>query len=61
VEGGDSKMYMTKRFKALLIAVVVLGWGAIGTNVYLNFLRKPSKPQVVTLDLNTGQIHYKSR
>lgn len=47
-------METSKRLKALLIAVVVVGWGAIGANIYLNFFKKPVQPNTTGLDLASG-------
>jgi len=54
-------METSKRLKVLLIAVVVVGWGAIGTNVYLNFFKKPVQPNTAGLDLVSGQTQRVSR
>lgn len=54
-------MHTNKRLKALLIAVIVVGWGAIGANIYLNFFKKSAMPTTAVLDLATGQIQYLPR
>ena len=61
VEKGVAEMETSKRLKALLIAVVVVGWGAIGTNIYLNFSKKPFQPNTTGLDMVSGQTQHVSR
>ena len=54
-------METSKRLKALLIAVVVVGWGAIVANIYLNFFEKSVQPNTTSLDLVSGQTQHVSR
>jgi len=54
-------METSKRLKALLIAVVVVGWGAIGANIYLSFSKKPFQPNTTDLDMVSGQTQHVSR
>ncbi|HHT9131874.1 MAG TPA: hypothetical protein ACFYED_05245 [Candidatus Tripitaka californicus] len=54
-------METNKGLKALLIAVVVVGWGAIGANIYLNFSKKQVQPNTTGLDMVSGQARHVSR
>ena len=54
-------METSKRLNALLIAVVVVGWGAIVANIYLNFSKKPFQPNTADLDMISGQTQHVSR
>uniref|UniRef100_UPI004028F521 hypothetical protein n=2 Tax=Candidatus Tripitaka californicus TaxID=3367616 RepID=UPI004028F521 len=61
VENGVGEMETNKGLKALLIAVVVVGWGAIGANIYLNFSKKQVQPNTTGLDMVSGQARHVSR
>ncbi|HLA38320.1 MAG: hypothetical protein HZA70_05105 [Planctomycetes bacterium] len=54
-------METSKRLNALLIAVVVVGWGAIVANIYLNFFEKSVQPNTTSLDLVSGQTQHAHR
>ncbi len=55
-------MQTGNRIKALLIAVVVVGWGAIGTNIYLNFFKKSSsRPSTTVLDFTASRMNHLPR